>query len=190
MRFRATHDRLTSLWNRGVIEELLSREVHRSKREKNCTAVMMCDLDHFKAVNDKYGHTGGDDVLREVSRRLHAAVRSYDMVGRYGGEEFLVVLNKCEPGCALARAENLRNAVGSRRIMAAGNVLTVTMSVGLALSSDFEGCNVEEILHSADTALYAAKAAGRNCVRMAVPNREAATAERTVEKKETLALSQ
>src|SRR5271169_6441451 len=77
MRYQATHDLLTSLWNRGVIVELLSGEVNRSRREKNCTAVMMCDIDHFKQVNDQYGHATGDDVLREVSRRLRNSVRSY-----------------------------------------------------------------------------------------------------------------
>jgi two-component system cell cycle response regulator len=172
MRFQATHDRLTSLWNRGVIVELLSREVHRSRREKNCTVVMLCDLDHFKKVNDTYGHAAGDDVLREVSRRLHSAVRSYDMVGRYGGEEFLVVLNKCDPASALARAENLREAVGSRPVKISGNPLTVTMSVGLALSSEFSGVDVDEIIHRADMALYAAKTAGRNCVRKGQPSSE------------------
>ena len=80
LRFQATHDLLTSLWNRGVIVELLVREIHRSRREKNCTAVMMCDIDHFKAVNDNFGHSAGDDVLREVSRRLQCSVRSL----RYG----------------------------------------------------------------------------------------------------------
>jgi len=174
MRFQATHDRLTSLWNRGVIVELLSREISRSRREKNCTLVMMCDLDHFKSVNDTYGHGGGDDVLREVSRRLYSAVRSYDMVGRYGGEEFLVVLNKCDPASALARAENIRNVIGAKPINAAGNPLAVTMSIGIALSSEFEGSDVDEIIHQADIALYAAKAAGRNCVRVARPNLPAA----------------
>jgi PleD family two-component response regulator len=86
MRFQATHDLLTSLWNRGVIVELLPREIHRFRRERNCTAVMMCDTDHFKSVNDSLGRAAGDNVLREVSRRLRTSVRSYDMVGRYGGE--------------------------------------------------------------------------------------------------------
>ena len=169
MRFQATHDRLTSLWNRGVIVELLSREVTRSRRENNCTVVMICDLDHFKLVNDTYGHGAGDDVLREVSRRLHSAVRSYDMVGRYGGEEFLVVLNKCEPASAIFRAETVRNLISSKPILAAGTPLTVTMSVGLVLSHEFPGCNVDEIINQADKALYAAKAEGRNCVRQSRP---------------------
>ncbi len=169
MRFQATHDLLTSLWNRGVIVELLVREIHRSRREKNCIAIMMCDIDHFKAVNDKFGHSAGDDVLREVSRRLQSSVRSYDMVGRYGGEEFLVVLNKCDPASAVARAENLRQAIFSQPIHLADTQLTLSISVGLALSSEFPHCDVEEVLHQADMALYAAKAAGRNCIRIAPP---------------------
>jgi two-component system, cell cycle response regulator len=171
MRFRATHDLLTSLWNRGVIVELLSRDVTRARRENSCTAVMLCDLDHFKAINDQHGHGGGDDVLREVSRRLHASVRSYDLVGRYGGEEFLVVLNKCEPASATARAENLRDAISGKPIMAGSQAMTVTMSVGLALSTDFLNSEVSELIQQVDSALYAAKAAGRNCVKMASPMR-------------------
>jgi two-component system cell cycle response regulator len=167
MRYRATHDALTSLWNRGMILELLSRDVVRAQRESSCAAVMVCDLDRFKAVNDEYGHGGGDDVLREVARRLHGSVRSYDLLGRYGGEEFLVVLNKCEPTAAMARAESLRNAISARPIMTAGKPITVTMSVGLALTTDFVGGDVGELIREADTALYEAKKDGRNCVRMA-----------------------
>ncbi len=169
MRFQATHDLLTSLWNRGVIVELLSREIQRSRREKACVAVMLCDVDHFKKVNDQHGHAAGDDVLREVARRLQQCVRSYDMVGRYGGEEFLVILNNCNIASAEARAENLRTAIASKPIPARSESLTVSMSIGLAFSTDFENRAVDEILQSADTALYAAKAAGRNCVRIGRP---------------------
>jgi diguanylate cyclase (GGDEF)-like protein len=129
----------------------------------------MCDIDHFKSVNDSLGHAAGDDVLREVSRRLRTSVRSYDMVGRYGGEEFLVVLNKCDPASAVHRTENLRQSIFSRPIHLAPSQLTVRISLGLALSSDFPRCDVEELLHHADMALYAAKASGRNCVRIAQP---------------------
>lgn len=174
MRFQATQDRLTSLWNRGVIVELLLREVNRSRRENNSTVVMLCDLDHFKLVNDTFGHATGDDVLREVSRRLHSAVRSYDMVGRYGGEEFLVVLNKCDPASALSRAENLRNMICARPMVILGNSLTVTMSVGIAISSEFPGNDVDEMINQADKALYQAKGAGRNCVRLGRPSVEEA----------------
>jgi two-component system, cell cycle response regulator len=170
MRFQATHDLLTSLWNRGVIVELMSHEIMRSRRERSCTAVMMCDIDHFKSVNDQFGHAVGDDVLRDVARRLHNSVRSYDMVGRYGGEEFLVALNKCNPESAVSRAENLRERIGGRPIQTAGEPVSVTVSIGLALSSEFTQSTVEEIMHQADMALYAAKAAGRNCVRVAHPS--------------------
>jgi two-component system cell cycle response regulator len=169
MRFQATHDRLTSLWNRGVIVELMSHEIMRSRRERSCTAVMMCDIDNFKSVNDLHGHAVGDEVLQEVARRLHHSVRSYDMVGRYGGEEFLVALNKCNPGSALSRAENLRAIIGGRPMQTANKPVTVTLSIGLALSTEFTECTVEELMHQADMALYAAKAAGRNCVRFAQP---------------------
>jgi diguanylate cyclase (GGDEF)-like protein len=131
---------------------------------------MMCDIDHFKSFNDQYGHSVGDDVLREVARRLHNSVRSYDMVGRYGGEEFLVSLNKCNPESAVARAENLRAKIGGCPIQTANKQVTVTISIGLALSTEFTQCTVEEIIHQADMALYAAKAAGRNCVRVAQPS--------------------
>ena len=169
MRFQATHDLLTSLWNRGVIVELMSHEIMRSRRERSCTAVMMCDIDHFKSVNDQYGHAIGDEVLREVARRLHNSVRSYDMVGRYGGEEFLVALNKCNPESAVSRAENLREKIAGRPIQTANKPVSVTISIGLALSSEFPESTIEEIMHHADMALYAAKGAGRNCVRVAQP---------------------
>ena len=170
MRFQATHDLLTSLWNRGVIMELMSHEIMRSRRERSCTALMMCDIDHFKSVNDQYGHAVGDEVLREVARRLHNSVRSYDMVGRYAGEEFLVALNKCDPGSAVSRAENLRMKIGARPIQTANMPVQVTISIGLALSTEFTECTVEELMYQADMALYAAKAAGRNCVRVAQPS--------------------
>src|ERR1700687_2078856 len=105
MRFKATHDPLTSLFNRGVIVDLLARELSRTRRENGCTVVMLGDLDHFKSVNDGYGHLVGDEVLREIARRLLASVRLYDFVGRYGGEEFLVVLNNCDASSSLLRAE-------------------------------------------------------------------------------------
>lgn len=186
MRFQATHDLLTSLWNRGVIVELMSHEIMRSRRESSCTAVMMCDIDHFKSVNDQYGHVVGDEVLREVARRLHNSVRSYDMVGRYGGEEFLVALNKCDPGSAISRAENLREKIAGRPIQTANNPVSITISIGVALSSEFTGSTVEEIVHHADMALYAAKAAGRNCVRVARPRGISKTVEEKA--KETQAL--
>jgi two-component system, cell cycle response regulator len=90
MRFKASHDTLTTLWNRRAILELLGRELSRSHRENATTVILLCDIDHFKGVNDSFGHLVGDEVLRETAKRLLAPVRSYDFVGRYGGEEFLL----------------------------------------------------------------------------------------------------
>ena len=169
MRFQATHDLLTSLWNRGVIVELLSREVHRLAGRTSCTAVMLCDIDHFKLVNDQHGHSAGDDVLREVARRLQHSVRSYDMVGRYGGEEFLVILNKCDEASARRARKTSANAISAKPFQTRCSIPAVTISIGVALSTDFASRGVDDIIQEADRALYAAKAAGRNCVRLARP---------------------
>jgi two-component system cell cycle response regulator len=169
MRFKATHDALTSIWNRGVIMDLLGRELMRSQRESACTIVLLGDVDHFKSVNDTHGHLVGDEVLQEIARRLLLSIRSYDFVGRYGGEEFLLVLNNCKPQFAEARAEDIRRIVSSRPVQTLAGPLNITMSFGLLLSDAWGVRPVEELLHEVDAALYAAKAAGRNCVRVAKP---------------------
>jgi len=170
MRFQATHDALTSLLNRGVIMDLLSREISRSRRERVPTAIMLCDVDHFKEINDTHGHRIGDEVLREVARRLLVSVRSYDYVGRYGGEEFLVILNNCDTLSAPGRAEEIRKAISDVPMQTAAGPFTVTTSVGVHQTENWGFRSVETLLHEVDGALYAAKAAGRNCVRFAEPN--------------------
>ena len=170
MRFKATHDHLTSLWNRGVIVDLLGRELTRSQRENVCTALILGDLDHFKNINDRYSHLVGDQVLREVARRLLHSVRSYDFVGRYGGEEFLIVLNNCRPDSALARAEEIRKSICTRPVQTDVGPLEVTMSSGLLRSTDWGHRPAEDLIHEADSALYAAKTAGRNRVQLAEPD--------------------
>src|SRR5260370_6223867 len=169
MRFKATHDHLTTLWNRAVIMDLLGRELTRSQRENGCTAVLLGDLDHFKSVNDNHGHLVGDQVLREVARRLLLSVRSYDFVGRYGGEEFLIVLNNCRPDSAFGRAEEIRKTICTRPIQTDAGPLGVTMSLGGLLSRDWGQRPADELLQEVDAALYAAKAAGRNCIKQAKP---------------------
>lgn len=169
MRFRATHDPLTSLLNRGAIMDLLGRELHRSYREQTSTAILLGDVDHFKRVNDTLGHVVGDEALAEIANRLLGSVRSYDFVGRYGGEEFLVVLNNCDPNYAPGRAEEIRRSVSSRPLPTAKGPLSLTMSFGVLLSADWGPRPIEELLHEADLALYEAKAAGRDCSRVARP---------------------
>src|ERR1700730_8760754 len=170
MRFKATHDPLTGLFNRGVIVDLLSRELYRTHREGGCTTILLGDVDRFKNVNDTLGHVTGDEVLREIAHRLLASVRSYDFVGRYGGEEFLMVLNNCNPPSALQRAEEIRRAIASAPVQTARGPVPVTMSLGILASMGWELLPVEELLREVDVALYKAKAAGRNCVKLASPH--------------------
>ncbi len=158
----ASHDSLTGLWNRGAILGILEREHHRARREGKTFSALMVDLDHFKLVNDRYGHLAGDEALREVARRLASGIRPYDAVGRYGGEEFLVLLPECEHDAAIERADQIRLLVGSRPMTVEGRALTLTASLGVATS---DADDPEELLRAADEALYRAKSLGRNCVR-------------------------
>jgi two-component system cell cycle response regulator len=167
MRYKATHDALTSLLNRGTIVELLARELIRTRRENGCTVAVLGDLDHFKLVNDTYGHPVGDEVLCEVAKRLLGSVRSYDFVGRYGGEEFLLVLNNCDANKAVSRAEEIRTAIGKSVISTTQGPLSITMSVGVIASRGRGIEAAEEFLCDVDRALYRAKAAGRNCTWLA-----------------------
>jgi two-component system, cell cycle response regulator len=169
LRFKATHDPLTGLFNRGVIVDLLAREVARSQREGSCSVVLLGDVDHFKAINDTHGHVVGDAVLREIANRILGSVRSYDYVGRYGGEEFLVVLNNCDVSLSQSRAEQIRLSIASAPVQTPWDPIPVTMSLGVLATKDFGFRSVEEIIHEVDVALYKAKAAGRNCVMLANP---------------------
>ncbi len=169
MRFKATHDPLTQLWNHGLILEFLDRELSRSRREGNSVAVLLCDLDHFKKINDTYGHLVGDEVLRETARRISGAVRTYDAVGRYGGEEFLVLLPRCDGECGRERAEQIRSVVSGRPVMTAQGPVSFTLSVGALTSSDWGQVTAEQLLKEADAALYRAKAEGRNRVAFSRP---------------------
>lgn len=170
MRFQATHDPLTSLLNRGAILDLLSRELTRSYREHSSATILLADVDNFKRVNDTYGHGTGDEVLEEIANRLLGAVRPYDFVGRYGGEEFLVVLNSCDPSHAPGRAEEIRRAISNRPVQTSSRPLDLTISLGVLMTGEWGQRPLEELLHATDTALYEAKGAGRNCLRVARPN--------------------
>lgn len=169
MRYQATHDALTGLWNRGMIMELVERELARARRESKSTTLLLGDLDHFKSVNDNFGHLVGDQVLKETARRLLASVRPYDFVGRYGGEEFLVVLSNCDPSHSCNRAEEIRKTIAQRLVETSSGPLSITMSIGLLISQQWGKRSVEEFLHECDLALYQAKEAGRNCVKTALP---------------------
>src|ERR1022692_2980039 len=162
MRHAATHDSLTGLTNRAEILGLLKRELERARREHKPVGMILGDIDHFKTVNDTLGHLFGDEALREIGRRLRAQLRVYDGVGRYGGEEFLMVLPNCDLPDALVRADELRNHVAMTPVACSGEEKMITMSMGVAVSRS-EGKNeVETLLQQADAGLYAAKEKGRN----------------------------
>ena len=161
LRFRASHDMLTGIPNRGTILEAVNRERARQIRDGGSFGVILADLDHFKAVNDNHGHLAGDIVLKEAACRMRACVRSYDSVGRYGGEEFLIVVPTGDGNSTAAVAERVRQAISEKPVMTESGPISVTASLGIAVSIDRD---VKEVLRSADEALYCAKARGRNRV--------------------------
>ena len=163
MRYQAEHDGLTGLWNHSVIVERLSQELNRSCREGKPLGVVLIDIDHFKKVNDTYGHLTGDLVLKEIGSIFMRSLRSYDCVGRYGGEEFLLILPNCKLESALMRAEQLRQAVESARIQDRGTTLRVTASFGVVAPFPTP-CETYAVIRAADMALYQAKNNGRNRV--------------------------
>jgi two-component system cell cycle response regulator len=163
LRLQATQDGLTGAWNRTGILDLLHREFGLAARTGSTIGLIMLDLDHFKQVNDTYGHLAGDHVLVEASRRMQEAVRSYDLIGRYGGEEFLVVSPDCDRQQIQICAERIRSAIAGQPVLALGSRISITASAGTAVLDP--RLNTEkDTLTAADTALYRAKSGGRNQV--------------------------
>lgn len=159
---QATHDPLTGLLNRRAILDCLGRELSRVERHDGGLAVGMCDIDHFKQVNDTHGHQTGDMVLCELSQILRTSFRSYDSVGRMGGEEFLVVAPMKVAMDPMSLFERVCVQVAESRIKSRWGELSITVSIGVAIAT--RGITVDAILGAADDALYRAKAQGRNRV--------------------------
>ncbi len=162
LRYQATHDVLTGIWNRGALLELLHGEIERTLRNQTSMGILMLDVDHFKHVNDTLGHLAGDAVLREVGQRIGYATRPYDISGRYGGEEFLVILPECDREQTANSAERIRKAISAAPFRAGGCAVSLTVSIGATLASVRDQSETE-LLSLADLALYEAKSAGRNC---------------------------
>lgn len=163
LRERANKDLLTMLPNRSAISTALEQEFARCHRDHRTVGVILLDIDHFKRINDTYGHFAGDAVLRETAARLRGNMRPYDQVGRYGGEEFLVVLPNCDLEQAAAQAERMRSKLHASSMLVDGAELTITASFGVTVSDGSER-TPDMFVRVADEALYRAKAEGRNRV--------------------------
>ncbi len=164
LREQATKDFLTGMWNRPSILEILGRELARSLREGIPAGIVVMDLDLFKSVNDTHGHLAGDQVLAWSARRLQASIRIYDAIGRYGGEEFLVVLPGCGEKSAVCQAERMRQKLEREPVRFGGNDIHVTASFGVTTTTPAVELRPEDVIRAADEALYAAKRSGRNRV--------------------------
>jgi len=164
LRHKASVDALTKLYNRGEIDVCLQQGMSLVKQNKNHMCIIMADLDKFKNVNDSHGHVVGDRVLQEVSRRLQAAVRGFDIVGRYGGEEFIIILNNTPYKTAQQVAERVRERVNSTPINIDGLAINMTISQGVTEVKPYD--STESLIGRADDALYKAKKQGRDCVVM------------------------
>ncbi len=161
LRFKATHDSLTGVLNHERIVTTLQEELARARRTEAPLSACMVDVDDFKAVNDRLGHLAGDGVLREVARRIGSQLRPYDAIGRYGGEEFLIVLPHVHERSARGVAERLLHAVAGRAIEAEGERLHITVSIGLTTAEPTGGVVARDVIGAADRALYQAKSEGK-----------------------------
>jgi diguanylate cyclase (GGDEF)-like protein/PAS domain S-box-containing protein len=165
LREQSTHDALTGLYNRRFLEESFNRELLLAERTGHPVSVIMGDLDHFKAVNDQNGHLAGDEVLRVFGTQMKHNSRATDIICRYGGEEFLLVLPGLSEEGAIERAEQLRRTIAATRINHGASQITVTASFGVA-SFPLHGLTTDELIAAADRALYSAKSDGRNRVNL------------------------
>lgn len=162
LQHQATHDVLTGLYNRGAIVEHLEAQLARAKRYNRPFGVIMVDIDHFKKVNDAHGHLAGDAVLKAVAARMKECLREYDYIGRYGGEEFLVVLGDADYEMAAKTAERLNHAIGRETVTFGGNLFAVTLSAGVAVAENCNELGSDKFISAADHELYKAKSNGRN----------------------------
>ena len=167
LHIQATQDSLTGVSNRRAVLDALQSEVVRAVRQHVPLGVILADLDHFKSINDSHGHAVGDSVLREAASRMVAALRSYDHLGRYGGEEFLIVAPGCGFDEVISIGERLRLALLEEPVQTRTGNIEISASFGVMSSAQFNHVEAEALIQAADEALYQAKASGRNCVQVA-----------------------
>jgi diguanylate cyclase (GGDEF)-like protein len=164
LRRKSLIDPLIGTWNRGAIMRILAIEAVRCDKLGVPLSLIVLDLDFFKKINDSYGHPAGDTVLVKVASRLRSCIRPAEALGRYGGEEFLVVLPATSQGTAMAVAERMRRAIADQPEVIGEASFNLSISAGVASTEMFPTATAEELISRADVALYAAKDAGRNCV--------------------------
>ena len=160
----AITDSLTGIYNRGFLQESLSKEFARAGRFNFSLAFLMIDIDYFKKLNDTYGHQKGDAVLRQAAQIFKANTRDYDIVGRYGGEEFSIILQQTKVEDGIKAAERIRNSFEEYNFGDKEKPLKATISIGVSVYPDTEIKSVEELIGKSDKALYKAKREGRNRV--------------------------
>jgi two-component system, cell cycle response regulator len=158
----AVHDGLTGLYNRRAFDERLRAELAFANRHSKPLALLIADIDHFKRINDEHGHPFGDQVLREVARRLATTTRAEDVLARFGGEEFIILCRETDGNEATALADRMRSVVAAELRPDGGPSIRVTISVGLALSSGADALDEADLIKGADAALYEAKRRGRD----------------------------
>jgi len=169
LRSQSIKDSLTGLYNRRYLTEMLDREIRRAVRAEQSLGILMIDLDHFKNFNDTYGHDAGDAVLRQAASFLSKSIRVEDIVCRFGGEEFVVILPTADVNAAYARGERIRSKIRELTVLHQGHSLgMVTVSIGVAALPE-HGTSPQVLLDAADAALYRAKREGRDRVVKADP---------------------
>jgi diguanylate cyclase (GGDEF)-like protein len=165
----SSRDTLTGLYNRWYVIEKIDSELNRALRHGSPMSLLMLDIDHFKRINDTWGHPAGDEVLRSVGKLLRESCRIYDVPGRYGGEEFCIVLPETKPGNTTVVAERIRRRLESTELACGDSMVAVTASIGIAgmdTEGDHDVLSPAALIDRADRALYSAKSRGRNRIEM------------------------
>ena len=158
----ATTDSLTGLFNRRFFEDLAETEIKRSFRYKKPLTLLMLDLDFFKKINDSCGHKAGDHVLEEVSTIFQASIRDIDLLGRYGGEEFIMLFPESDQKTSIIAAERIRKNIENTNLSFNNKILTITVSIGISTLSNYSTESLDTLIQHADKALYKSKGTGRN----------------------------